>query len=339
MGYDRLSRQFAGSDSPTVTTLPDGSIDYYCEVTRGTGDLLETRDSFAREILGDRTSLGFNVETTEPAGQAVNAAKQLFALDGDVTCYGHLDSPVFDSIPFETVSMGAPSLVYVFSFTDRDVMLVNNSDVTDWTLQELRRKGSLAAVFDTDAVCCSNWLSLPGLEDAFYELGGENLPRVPFVFDPGDIVGCSHDDIEDLHGAMAALQGTFDVVYNANRAEVRTTTAPLEETFEDDIARLDAIRSATGITAAVMHARDEAAVATSDTRTVVDNYHVAQPVRHTGGGDRFTGGLGYALAAGWDWESALACGNACATYYVETGETATVDDIVTLVEERRPTER
>ncbi|WP_340101430.1 carbohydrate kinase family protein [Salinibaculum salinum] len=339
MGYDRLARHFSRCDQPTVTTLPDGSVDYYCSVTGGTGDLLDTRDALADELLGDRTSIEYVVETTEPGGQAVNAAKQLHALGGDVTCYGHLDSPVFDATSFETVSMGDPALVYVFTFSDRDVMFVNNSGVTDWTLDDLRRERSLSAVFDSDVVCCSNWLSLSGLEDAFYQLAEEDLPRIPFVFDPGDIVGNSHDEIDALHDALAALQNTFDVVYNANRAEVRTTTAPFEETFEDDIDRLAAIRAETGITAAAMHARDEAAVVSSDERTSVDNYHVTKPARHTGGGDRFTGGLGYALACDWDWESGLACGNACATYYVETGETATVDDIVTLVEEHRPAER
>ncbi len=333
MGYDRLARDLERSGSPTVTTLPDGSIDHYCSVTSGTDALLETRDSFAREVLGDRTSFELHIETTEPGGQAINAAKQLHALDGDVTCYGHLDSPVFDPVPFETVSMGDPSLVYIFGFADRDMMLVDNSDVVAWTLDDLRRVAPLSKVFDSDAVCCSNWISLSGLKSAFHQLSEEDIPRVPFVFDPGDIVGSSLDEIKALHSALAALQETFDVVYNSNREEVRTTAAPLEKTFEDDIGRLAAIRDATGITAAVMHARDEAAVVTSDERIRVGNYHVAQPSRHTGGGDRFTGGLGYALASGWGWESALACGNACATYYVKRGETAIVDDIVALADD------
>jgi sugar/nucleoside kinase (ribokinase family) len=332
MPYDRLPRHLATSDSPTVTTLPDGSIDHYCSVSGG-AEALETRASFARGILGDRSSFGFHVETTEPGGQAVNAAKQLHGLGGDVTCYGHLEGPVFEPLPFETVSMGDPSTVYVLEFADRDVMFVDDSALTDWTLEEIRRVGGLPDVLHSDAVCCSNWTSASGLEAAFHRLGTEEAGRVPFVFDPGDVVGNSPDRMEALHDALAALQNTFDVVYNGNREEVRATADPLGA-FESDIERLAAIREATGITAAVMHARDEAAVAAGDGRTRVENYRALSPERHTGGGDRFSGALTHALACGWDWDVALACANACATYYVESGETGTAADVARLVEER-----
>lgn len=336
MPYEKLAKYLSDSTSPTVTALPDGSIDHYCTVSGNASEPLETRESLANEILGDRTSLRFRIETTEPGGQAVNAAKQLHAFGGEVTCYGHLDAPIFDSLPFETVSMGDPSHVYIFRFAERDLMFANNADVATWTVEDLRRTRDLSGVFDADAICCSNWVSASGLEDVFYRLSEKELPRIPFVFDPGDIVGSGHGEIEALHDALAALQDTFDVVYNANREEIRTTAAPLGRAFEDDTERLAAIQQTTDITAAVMHARDEAAVATSEGQTSVENYDISRPERHTGGGDRFTGGLGHALACGWDWEVALACGNACAVYYVESGDTGTVDDISSFVEDRSP---
>jgi sugar/nucleoside kinase (ribokinase family) len=334
MPYDRLARFLTKSGSPTVTTLPDGSIDHFCTVVENTHDRFETRESFGQEILGDRSSFRFRVVTTEPGGQAVNTAKQLHELGGSVTCYGYLDAPIFEALPFETVSMGDPALVYVFSFRDRDAMFVRNSEVTEWTLTELRRCGDLSEVFTGDAICCSNWVSISGLESAFHQLSDVDVPRIPFVFDPGDIVGYDTDEIDALLDALTALQDTFDVIYNANRQEIRTTAAPLSGSFEDDLERLATIRKKTGITATVMHARDEAAVVTRDEQLSVRNYHVEDPERHTGGGDRFTGGLGHALACGWDWGLALACGNACAVYYVESGSTGTVDDVVAFLEEQ-----
>ncbi len=334
MPYDRLARYLTESESPTVTTLPDGSIDHFCTVMEDSSGRFETRESFGQEILGERSSFRLRVVTTEPGGQAVNTAKQLHALGGSVTCYGYLDAPVFEALPFETVSMGEPARVYVFSFSDRDAMFVRNSDVTEWTLTELQRSGDLSEVFAGDAICCSNWVSISGLESAFHQLSDVDVPRIPFVFDPGDIVGYGPDEIDALLDALSALQDTFDVVYNANRQEIRVTAAPLSGSFEDDLERLVAIREETGITATVLHARDVAAAVTRDEQLRVSNYHVEDPKRHTGGGDRFTGGLGHALGCGWDWDLALACGNACAVHYVESGSTGTVEDIVMFLEEQ-----
>jgi sugar/nucleoside kinase (ribokinase family) len=206
-------------------------------------------------------------------------------------------------------------------------MFAENAGLEDWTLADLAAVANLETVFAADAVCCSNWISLPALGDAFHELGDRSLPRVPFVLDPGDIVGTDAAAIESLHDALAALQHTVDVVYNANRQEIRASAATLADTPTDDYEKLRALREATGVEAVVMHATDEAAAATADGLTTVETRSVASPTRFTGGGDRFTGGLGLGLAADWDWELALAAGNACASHYVETGETATVADL------------
>ena len=347
MPYDRLARKLADRETAALTTLPDGSLDYFCTVAEDGDGRIESREAFARAVLEERDSLRFRVDTVEPGGQAVNAAMQLHALGDPVTCYGHLDAPAFASLPFETVSMGEPSEVYVFAFDDRDLMLARNTDLSEWTLAELEGVADLSTVFAADGICCSNWVSAPGLERAFHRLGGLDVPRAPFVFDPGDVVGHDAEEVEPLHEAMSVLQDTFDVVYNANRAEIEATAAPLSGTFDDDLDRLAAVREETGIAAAVMHAGDEAAAATPDGRVRVANYRVDAPERHTGGGDRFTGGtrrmprgltprqltggLAHALACGWDWDVALAMGNACAVTYVESGTTGDVDDLVEFV--------
>jgi sugar/nucleoside kinase (ribokinase family) len=331
--YDRLGRHLEERSSPTLATLPDGSVDRYCTLSAGAVGPLQTRETLGREIKdANRSTFRLQVDSTEPGGQAVNVAKQLHAFGSEVTCYGHLDDPIFDSLPFDTVSMGDPALVYAFNFTDGDVMFVEASSVADWTLADLRAVANLSDVFSVDAICCSNWVSFPEMGPAFQQLASEDLPRVPFVLDPGDIVGSEPADVDSLHQALATLQDTFDVIYNANREEIRATAATLPAPPEDDRDRLAAIRKATGIEAVVMHARTEAVVSTTEGLTTVDNVRIDRPQRHTGGGDRFTGGLGYGLAREWDWELALACGNACAAHYVETGDTGTIDDIIEFID-------
>ena len=338
MAYARLLDRLDDPASPTVTTLPDGSVDHFCTLGGSVVSKVDTREAFSRAIAGKQSAFRLDVETTEPGGQSVNAALQLHALGTSVTAYGHFDADVFSSLPFETVSMGTPADVHVLTFADRDVMLVSDGDVGDWTLDRLRSATDLATVFDADAICCSNWLGVPGLEDAFHRLGDATLPRRPFVFDPGDVVGGTREELESMGASLTALQETFDVVYNPNRREVRATASILADSFSNDGQRLLAIREELGITAAVMHAKEEAAVATADGLTTVPTVRIDRPTRQTGGGDRFTGALGYALARGWDWETAIACGNACAAYYVESGTTAGPQDLIEFLSERSPRE-
>jgi len=329
--YERLVDELPAAGSPSLTTLPDGSVDRYCSVRAGGTTRFETRRAFGNAILGDRSSFRFHVERTEPGGMCVNAAQQGHALGGQVTCYGHLDAPIFELLPFETVSMGQPADVYVFDFADRDAMLVQSRDVPDWTVADLGASGDLADVFDADAICCSNWVGAPGLQPAFHHLGDRALPRRPFVFDPGDVVGCNRHELEALLEAVTALQDTFDVVLLANQREVHAIAAVLPDGHASDAERLAAIRDATGVTAAGIHTEEEAAVATAEGLTRVPTIEVGEPVRRTGGGDRFSGGLGYALALGWDWPVALACGNACAARYVQTGQTGDPTDLAEFV--------
>ena len=333
MPYDRLRECLAERPAPALATLPDGSVDRYCTLSGDAGPF-ETREALGRALTaGDRTAFELDVESTEPGGQAVNAAQQLHALGSDVTCYAHLDHPVFDALPFEAVSMGAPASVYAFDFEGGDVMVVERTD-DDWTLADLRRVANLEEAFGVDAVRCSNWSASAGMRRAFRELAEEDLPRAPFVFDPGGLAGADADEVTALRESLAALRNTFDVVYDANREEVRATAATLPDAPDDDAGRLAAIREATDIEAAVMHGADGAVAATADGRARVDGLDVDRVTRHTGGGDHFSAGLAYALANGWDWDVALACGNACAAHYVETADHGSADDLRSYVARR-----
>lgn len=337
MTADSLAARFASSPTPTVVALPDGSVDRYCRLSTGGHDHVERRRTFAREVdAGGRNEFALSPTATEPGGQSINAATQAHAIGGDVTCYGHLDHAVFGELPFETVSMGRPARVGVLDFDDGDLLLVEDSqDLDSWTLDDLESVESLESVFGADALCWTNWVSMPGAEAAFHALGRADLPRLPLVFDPGDVLGYGVDEHRRLREAVRAMQATADVVLSCNRTEVRAIAAALPAPPDppvDDRDRLRAIRAELRATAVVKHAADEVAAATGDDLRVVATEQIDRPARQTGGGDRFSGALAFALGAGWDWTPALRCANEAATHYVKTGETATADDLVERVE-------
>lgn len=331
MPYQRLAARLADGPSPTVSTLPDGSIDRYSRLSAGALDPIDRRATFAREAeTGGRKGFALEPVRAEPGGQSVNTADQAHALGADTTCYGHLDSSVFETLPFDTVSMGEPAVVNVLDFEEDDLLLVEHSpDIAHWTLADLRDVAALDAVFGVDSVACSNWVSIPGMADAFHGLAEEELPRVPFVFDPGDILGSDLSGHRELREAVTALQSTVDVVVSVNRTELRAITAALPDPPEppvDDRDRVRALRAAMDCAAVVKHGTEEALAATDEAVVAVDNPAV-EDHRQTGGGDRFAGGLAVGLGAGWDWDVALACGNACASHYVATGETPTAEEL------------
>lgn len=331
MPYQRLAGLLADEPNPAVSTLPDGSVDRYCRLSAGALDPVDRRTTFAREATtGGRKGFSLDPEFVEPGGQAVNTAQQAHALGAEATCYGHLDDEkpgrdVFADLPFDTVSMGQPAIVNVLDFEDDDLLLVEASpDLPDWSLADLRAAAPLPVVFGVDAVACANWVSTPGMAEAFHELGTASLPRVPFVFDPGDVLGSDLAAHRELRDAVRALGRSVDVVLSVNRSELHAIAAALPDPPEppvDDEEQVIAIREAFDAAAVVKHGKNEALAATGEDVVAVDNL-VVDDVRQIGGGDRFAGGLAVALGADWDWSAALACGNACASYYVATGETA-----------------
>lgn len=333
MSDDCLLETLSSRPAPSVTTLPDGSVDRYCRLAAGGFDRIDTRRTFVRAVAGGRRK-GFDLRPTErePGGQCVNAAAQAHALGADTTCYGHLDHPVLSGLPFDAVSMGRPATVSVLELDDGDVLFVEQSDdLTEWTLDDLESVTASEDAFAADAVCWMNWVSVPGTEAAFHALDGADLPRRPLVFDPGDVLGSDVEAHRRLRAAVAALQSTFDVTMSVNATELRAMAAALPEppaSPATDRDRLRSLRATTGVTAVAKHGADEAAVATGPGLAADDSVRYADPTRQTGAGDRFSGGLAFALGAGWEWEDALRCANEAAGHYVETGETASLEDLL-----------
>ncbi|MDZ7731607.1 MAG: hypothetical protein U5K37_12895 [Natrialbaceae archaeon] len=290
MPYDRLAQRLEERASPALATLADGSIDQFCTLSAGGVGPLRTRAAMGREILDtNRSTFRMDIETTEPGGQAVNVAQQLHAMGSDVTCYGHLDDAVFDTLPFETVSMGDPAVVYAFNFNDSDVMFADKStDAADWTFEDLRAVDRLSSGVQSMPSAGATGFPFPALLQPSTSWQPRNCPGFPFRLRPRDIVGFDRDGIEALRQALSAMQDTFDVVYNANRQEIRATAATLPRPPAETHDQLEAIRESMGIDAVVMHAPTEAAVAAGGGTSVVETVHIDRATRHTGGGDTFS---------------------------------------------------
>lgn len=282
---------------------------------------------------GDRKSVQVEVTAEEPGGQAVNLARQAHALGADTRLYGHLEG--LPSFPFEARSMGAPAEIRVWQFTDGDLVIAEGSeDVRAWSLADLRAAaGDLDRVADADAVCWTNWVSVPGAAESVTEFATEtDGDGAWFLADPGDVVGSDRDWFEAFRQAFEAVGGSYRAVLSVNPAELRafatafdaeeSTDGGTDEEVDGVRAMAREVRDATDATAVVSHGVDRAVAATPQGIAAAPNRNLASWARKTGGGDRFDAGLVYALSVGWGWDDALALGNACASRYVATGSTA-----------------
>lgn len=324
---------------PAVTAFPDGSVDHFYEVFDG-DRRIRRREAFAEAAAtGQTAAFSLQRSAVEPGGHAVNMAAQADLLGDDVALVGHLDDPAFADLPFETVSMGEPARVAVYGFDDGDVLAVEASaDIEEWSLANFRAAtdGVFESLLSADIIFCTNWTTFGAIPDALAELAAADLDGGYFVLDPGGLADRSNVEVRRLFGALADLTGSYDVVLAANGDEVRSLAEVLagDDPEPDEVgASLDRLRAAADLAAAVVHEAEVAVAATSEGRLRVENFDV-EPVRHTGGGDRFDAGLGHALARDWSWEDALRLGNACASRYVATGESATSAELAAFLRQR-----
>lgn len=324
---DAVLDVFAAASDASITVLPDGSVDHRYRVL-GPDSATLSREAFAEQLVEGAKSFLLDGISTEPGGMAVNAACQVDALGADARLLGHLDHVVFDELPFQTVSMGAPADVRIYRFEEHAVMLTDQScALQTWTFQDLQDALDTRASdwFEADAIICSNWASVPNMTGVLEDIAASDLESGWFIIDPGDVSVRPASDIDAFLDVLGVLEQSFDVVLNPNDTEVATIgeVRGLDAALLSEL--LSEIRADAGITAALVHAAPEAAVATAEGTVRVPNYSTRFSVCSTGGGDRFTGGLAVALATGADWDVALELANACATHFVTSCETPTAD--------------
>jgi sugar/nucleoside kinase (ribokinase family) len=325
--YEELvARLGDGFPDCTVSAFPDGSVDYFCTVRDG-DEWVRERRRFAAAVAAGRDSFDLRIERTEPGGQSVNAAIQADELGSDVTLVGHLDHDRLQ-FPFRTASMGRPSEVMVIRFGADDLMLAAESAaMREWTFADLRvaAPDGVETFLAADVVWCGNWATMPNMSAALAEVASLDVDGGTFLLDPGPIVGVSDSRLRRLVDAVAALGDAYSAILSINDDESTRLSAVADGEL-DRSKRLRELHDRTGA-AVVEHGLDAALAATDEGVVRVPNLAVESVVSDTGGGDRFGAGLALARDAGWEWPLALGLGNACASYYVETGETGSASDL------------
>ncbi len=324
MSYDALvDRLDETNRSRRIVTLPDGSVDHWYAVDGPDGERLTSRDALGRRLVDDGDAFTLERIAVRPGGQAVNAAQQVHALGDEAVLVGHLDHPKLATFPFETHSMGDPRHVYVLGFDGEEVLLAERrAEDAGWGLADLTAAIDWTRIETADAICCVNWASYRGVTDVVAHLASHSPDDVPLVLDPGPLERADEGVLEDLLAALETAESSVDVVVSVNRAECETIARTFGVADDDLESTLIEVRTALEVSGVVLHGPDVAAAATPDGTCEVPMLSVDEPGFTAGAGDRFSGGLAVALARGWQWNVALALGNACSASFIARNETA-----------------
>lgn len=318
--------------NPTITVLPDGSVDRRSAVVDVDGNLL-SRETVGAEIASDTKTFLTEWHGIEPGGQSVNAARQVHELGARTTLVGHLDHTIFDALSFRTYSMGDPAEVQLFELLDGVAMFAGESrDIETWTFDRFYDTVGPDAedLCAADAVVWTNWAAFPHGTTAITRLIDDLPDDGILIIDPGAV---STRPAEDLVAFLDTLRSTSyagEIVLSPNHNEAELFIEALDTDVTERSSIATEMREYADIDAVAIHDRPAATVATRDALVEVPTVEDVAPTRHAGAGDRFSGGVAFGRAAEWSWDEALTLGNACAVHYLVHGRSGDRADLVSI---------
>lgn len=323
--------------APSITVLPDGSVDRRSAIVDTEGAQL-TRGALENAIHVDTKTFMTDWHGVEPGGQSVNAARQLHELGADTTLIGHLDHPIFESLPFRTYSMGDPAEIHVYELEDGVIMFAGEStDIETWTFDRVRRTvgPNIDSMFAVEAVLWTNWAAFPHATDGIAELAPLLPEASVFVIDPGALETRTPRDRRSFLDSLGTIDHDGGIVLSPNRreADLLADSIDVDATDRHTVARK--LQAYSAVEAVVIHDQPAATVATATSQVDVPTVEDVEPIRHAGAGDRFSAGITFGRAAGWSWEETLTLGNACATHYILHGRSGDRADLEMTLRDNR----
>lgn len=349
-------------------TLPvllgfDGTVDrLYSVVGRRDGPrdnftAIPDIGQFGRQIsaaAGQSANLELYPRLAKIGGNGPIMARALAAHGLDLTYIGPLGprgaEPVFAELEQSATihSVGSPAVTHALEFEDGKIMLpvlLTYEDVTaERILATVGREPLLAVLRRVRLAALLNWTCLPGMDGIFDLFLKELLPVVGpdstrlFFFDLADPAKHAPERIAGVLRRIAEFERFGSVVLGLNFSEAAQATRALGLTVPTrEPAALQAaaaeLRSALGVSVIMIHPTECAVCATAAGTFHVPGPVCARPLITTGAGDHLNSGFCLGLLLKLPPASCLRLGVLVSGYYVRTGRSPTLDDILTFLPE------
>jgi len=261
-----------------------------------------------------------------------------------------LPHPVFEKFAknTEAISLAEPSVTHALEFRDGKILLGLMSSMSEITYRRIIDKMGEGALFDllsrSDLVALVNWTMTPYMTSILQSLIDQVYPNLGprdhrcFFFDLADPQKRSDADLLTLLKLLHRFCAFGPVTLGLNLKEAQQVGKVLgEKEYEENPEELQAmardIRSQLKVDCVVIHPTDCAACATKNDTFYTDGFYTDEPVITTGAGDHFNAGFMTARLLGISPASALLVGCAFSGYYVRNGDSPSLGQVRSFIDQ------
>jgi len=315
---------------------------------------LPTITSFAERIAGAAgrsTNIEMVAQRIKLGGNGPIMANALATLGPKVTYVGALGypnlHPVFESLSkrAQVHTIAEPGYTDAAEFLDGKVMLVKSTSLSEITWENidkrLGRDRFLKHFTSADLVAFVNWTMIPYMTEIWEALHREACPAVKgprrkLFFDLADPEKRPDDDIARALQLISDFQRCFDVILGVNEKEATEIAEALgipdhghSPEGLSELAR--EIHAKLQIDTLMVHPVTYALAVSGAKVDLVQGPVIMKPVITTGAGDHFNSGFCLGKLLGFDNEFSLLMGVSTSGYYVKTGQSPEIKDLVGLM--------
>ncbi|OHE82836.1 MAG: hypothetical protein A2107_07710 [Verrucomicrobia bacterium GWF2_62_7] len=341
----------------TATVGFDGFVDEIIRVVDKRESLdkytfVPTMTKLAEKVAGaagKSTNMQLVVQMMKLGGNGPIMANALASMGLKVTYIGNLGYPNLHSV-FEpmakrakVISIADPGHTDALEFEDGKIMLGKHETLGDVNWQNIVKRVGLPTLkkllTGSSFVAYVNWTMLPHMSDIWRQILSKALPKAepkhkPVVF--FDLADPEKRTAADIRGALDLIQkfGRFyRVILGLNQKEAHEIGEVLgintDDESKDSIQELaEKIFTALKIERLVVHPTAYAVAVDAKGSALVDGPFCVKPLITTGAGDHFNAGFCLGNLLGFDKEMSLLVGVSTSGFYVRTGKSPAVADLV-----------
>jgi hypothetical protein len=342
-----------------ITAGFDGFIDTIAKVikkkqAKRPPSLFTTIKEFGNYIVEkEGTSLSLEIEerSSKLGGNMPILANALGQLAATVNCVGALGypqiHPAFKNFHANChlYSFADPGTATAFEFNDGKIMMAQMTELNSFGWDKIKNKIGIDTLISlykqSDLICLLNLSEIDASTDIWKGFLKDVFPKYSFTgekqitfFDLSDCSKRSSESIKEMLELLQEFAKHTRVILSLNKNEAHIIYKTLfDKSSKKDLSGIGKkIFEKIGIHTLVLHSAREVIAFTNEESVAVNTFFISDPKISTGAGDNFNAGFCAAQLLQLDLESSVILANAVSGYYVRTGTSAQLPDIINFLE-------